>query len=311
MKKRPNKNRKLVQSTDFFYYYIFIFPMIFVLYFYVYILQPISTNPPFFMEFGKRNLIYNNSYMNSYEKLLKSAQKLHDKGIINSVVFHGSRDKKMIALTFDADMTIGMAQMLTNKTVDSFYDSRLIEELRSSKTPATLFITGMWTEMYPSETQDLADDPLFELGSHSYAHMGFSGPCYSLPEMNSEDKIQDIGTSQFLLQKYTGKKIKLFRFPGGCYSLDDVLLVKKAGMTPVQWDVVAHDGFNSSTESILANILNNVKNGSIIVMHMNGFPNEPVDDIVVPQVIKILSDRGFQFVTVSQLLDNPEAYAND
>jgi len=292
MKKSANKNKKLVKEKSFLYYYFFLAPIVLLFNLYIFIMQPLEKNPPFFMELRNQGMKQN----------MRMEQ--HDKGIRNGMVFHGERGKKMVALTFDADMTEGMAQSLKSGAVQSLYDRRLIEQLRKSNTPATLFLSGMWTEVYPKETRELANDSLFELGSHSYAHKAFTNNCFSLLKIDEFEKIQDIGTSQFLIQKHTGVKTKLFRFPGGCYSLEDISLLKKAGMIPIQWDVVANDGFNPNPEAIISNIVSQARNGSIIVLHMNGFPNEPVDYVAVPQAIKILKERGFEFVTISKLLEN-------
>ncbi len=300
MKKRANKNRKKIKDNSFLYTYIILLPLLVVFSFSVFFLSPQLSGKPYFM---------NNP--NTHQTYLKNAD--WKKQLINhnnffvqkkGIIFHGDRNKKKVALTFDADMTEGMAQMLRGGLVKSYYDSKMIEVLRAFKTPATLFVTGMWAEAYPQETKDLASDPLFEIGSHSYAHKAFTNDCFGLPSLEDTEKIQDLGTSQFMLQKFTGVKTKLFRFPGGCYKIKDLDLLKKAGMTAIQWDVVANDGFNPNPEIIINNVVSNTRNGSIIVMHMNGFPNEPVDYIAVPQIVKILREKGFEFVTVSTLLNS-------
>jgi peptidoglycan/xylan/chitin deacetylase (PgdA/CDA1 family) len=298
MKKRAKKNTKKVKDRDLIFYVLNIFFVFITLYILNFIALPQPSSLPFFVE-------YSHNKLSNEQKL--DLKKILTKGFVfnsdnQNIIFHGDRTKKMVALTFDADMTEGMVEMLKSGSVQSFYDGRLIQSLRESQTPATLFLAGKWTEVYPDETRNLASDPLFELGSHSYAHKSFTNSCYSLEPIASDEKIQDIGTSQFMIEKYTGVKTKLFRFPGGCYSEDDLKLLKEAGMTAIQWDVVGGDGFNPNPEVILSNIVNKTQNGSIIVLHMNGFPNEPYDYFVVPQAVKILKEKGFEFVTVSQLL---------
>lgn len=64
------------------------------------------------------------------------------RGELFGVYFHGDRNSKKIALTFDADMTFGMQQMLDSGRVKSFYDDRLIAELINLNAPATLFCPG-------------------------------------------------------------------------------------------------------------------------------------------------------------------------
>ncbi|MGH7203140.1 MAG: polysaccharide deacetylase family protein [Candidatus Levyibacteriota bacterium] len=223
----------------------------------------------------------------------------------NSIVFHGPRNKKQVALTFDADMTPWMHDQYTSGNVASYYDEKLIDELKETHTPATLFLTGMWIELYPYVAKELAANPLFELGNHSYSHPSFSGFCYGLAQLPQNGEDDEIDKTQSLLFDLTKKQNTLFRFPGGCYSQDDIALLHTKGLTGIQWDVVGDDGFNDNGDIIQNNIFSTVQNGSIIVMHMNGVPNDPVTDEVLPNIISTLKQRGYEFVTVSQLLAPP------
>lgn len=237
-----------------------------------------------------------------YQVILRQLDFVSGKGELFGVYFHGNRSHKRVALTFDADLTLGMQQMLERGTVKSFYDDKLIAILRNTQTPATLFLTGLWVEQYPDITKELASDALFEIGSHSYTHRAYASPCYALENLPDDRKIEDIGVSQLLIEKYTGKKTTLFRFPGGCFGPGDLALLKLAGAKAIAWDVVADDGFSSNENSIVDRVVSRVKNGSIIVMHMNGFPNEPVDYLAVPRIIEELKKNGFEFVKTSDLL---------
>src|ERR1700735_578125 len=93
---------------------------------------------------------------------------------------HAATDKKIVALSFDADMTPGMLNELRSKKVASWYNEKVIAALRQERVPATLFMTGLWIEAYSDVTKGLSADPLFELGSHSYSHGAFHSPCYRL-----------------------------------------------------------------------------------------------------------------------------------
>ena len=218
------------------------------------------------------------------------------------VIFHGPRNKKRIALTFDADMTPWMRKQLLSGNVKSYYNRQLIDYLDKTHTKATLFLTGMWIELYPDVAKQLAADPLFELANHSYSHPSFAGYCYDLPQMTSGGPQGQIEKTQQLLYLLTQVKNTLFRFPGGCYSQQDLTLLHKDDIQAIQWDVVGDDGFNNNTQAIEASVLNHVQNGSIVVMHMNGYPNDPKTIDALPYIIQTLKKRGYSFVTVSELL---------
>ena len=219
-----------------------------------------------------------------------------------SVVFHGPRNRKRIALTFDADMTTGMKVLLISGRVKSYFDRDLITYLETTHTKATLFLTGMWIEQYSAATKELAANPLFELGNHSYSHPSFYGYCYGLPQRPRDQLIEEVALTEELLRSYTGKDNVLFRFPGGCFNATGVELAHLAGDTVIQWDVVAGDGFNHNEKGIEYKVLSAVQSGSIIVMHMNGAPNDPVTSRAVQVIVPALKAQGYEFVTVSDLL---------
>ncbi len=224
-----------------------------------------------------------------------------------NVIFHGPRDKKKIALTFDAEMTDGMKASLQSGQVKSLYEKRIVDTLNQTQTKATLFLTGLWIELYPDVTKELSKNPLFELGSHSYTDSSYHGFCYGLKQVPATLKIEDIGATEKLLRERAGVDNRLFRFPGGCYTPEDVKLVNQADDTVVHWDVSGSDGFNNNTQQVIHNVIDNTQNGSIIILHMNGAPYSPKTAEALPTIISKLKDKGFEFVKVSELLGLPPA----
>lgn len=218
------------------------------------------------------------------------------------VVFNGPRDQKKVALTFDADMTNFMKTMLTSGEVKSYYDRQLTDYLIETNTKATLFLAGMWIEAYPDATKELGSNPLFELADHSYSHRSFDGDCYGLGEFPDDEDYIEIEKTEKLLSTIAGVKNKVFRFPGGCYGLNDVTIVHEKGLVPIQWDVEGRDGFNDNASAIVTNVLSRTTNGSIIVLHMNGYPNEPKTLEALKEIIPTLKKQRYEFVKVSELL---------
>ena len=96
---------------------------------------------------------------------------------------HAVTGQKVVALTFDADMTPGMSNELRSGRIASWYNQKVIATLREHHVPATLFLAGLWIERYPAVTQDLSTDPLFEIGNHSYSLPGFHSPCFGLASL--------------------------------------------------------------------------------------------------------------------------------
>ena len=223
-----------------------------------------------------------------------------------NVILHGSRDKKKIALTFDAEMTEGMKLNYLSGRVKSSYDPRIVEVLNQTNTKATFFLTGMWIELYPKVTKELAQNPLFELGSHSYTDTSYNGPCFGLKQIPDSLNVEQVGSTEKLLREHARIDNQLFRFPGGCYNKEDIKTVKESGDIIVHWDVAGSDGFNENAKSIVSNVVKNTQNGSIIVLHLNGAPTAPKTAEALPEIILILKKNGYEFVKVNELLGLPK-----
>jgi peptidoglycan/xylan/chitin deacetylase (PgdA/CDA1 family) len=219
-----------------------------------------------------------------------------------TMVFHGPRDSGMVALTFDADMTHGMWRSLDAGRIKSSFDHRIIDTLHRTRTPATIFATGLWIKRYPKETAKLANDPLVEFGNHSYEHDAFTMPCYGLPGLAPKKRTSDVRRTAAILDHDVPGHTPYFRFPGGCHDKAAVKAVVAAGDTPIQWDVISGDAFGHDPRVITRTVLAEAKGGSIVVMHLNGAPTAPETHAALPKIISGLRGRGLRLVTVSELL---------
>ncbi len=200
------------------------------------------------------------------------------------LITHGERNRKQVALTFDACQTRKPAG----------YDARLIHILRVTHTPATLMLGGRWMETHPAATRSLAADPLFELGNHSYLHPHMTR--LSPAQMRTElQKTQDV------MYRLTGKQGVLFRPPYGEYDPALLAVAGCMGLHTLTWEVVTGDPDpHISAQAIERAVRERTRPGSFVIMHMNGRGWHTAQ--ALPTVIRDLRRRGYQFVTVSQAL---------
>jgi len=220
----------------------------------------------------------------------------------NPVINRVSTDKKIIALTFDADMTRGMEQKLKSGKVKSWYNEEVVKTLEQTRTPATLFLTGLWIENYPEITKELSLNPLFEIANHSYSHPGFVSPCYNLPAISDSSADWEIAKTDDLLKEYAPNYKKYFRFPGFCHDEYDIGAVQKYGYQIVHGDVIAGDGFTRNAAGIIYRVVSRAKPGSIVILHMHGGQNAPSTGKALPEIIRQLKEKGYKFVKISELL---------
>lgn len=207
-----------------------------------------------------------------------------------------------IALTFDLDMTPGMLADLRAGVVTSWVDTSALSYLQQTHTPATLFMTGMWAEVYPQLARQLAQSGQFEIANHSYSHPAFHHPCYGLGTTGPAGNDWQVTHAQQTIEQITGVQPRFFRFPGGCYDPAAVGAVHRLGLQPVEWTVNSLDAFNHNPGQIVWLVTHRASAGGIVIMHLMGGPNAPETGTALRAIIPALVQRGFRFVTVSQLL---------
>jgi peptidoglycan-N-acetylglucosamine deacetylase len=239
------------------------------------------------------------AYLNTKKAILTTALPLPQ------VIEHGPRSKKQVALTFDADMTYGMLNLLQNGSVKSWYNKPVIEYLEKEQVKATIFFAGLWVKAYPKESKQIAQNPLFEIGNHSYSHPAFTLDCFGLPFIGNGNDKNEVDDAQKIIIQTTKIVPQIFRFPGGCYDKIDLDTISRLGLTIVHWDTVADDGFNYDTQSIIRNVENRAQNGSIVVMHLNEGTAPKTYDALL-KIIPDLKKRGYSFVKVSDLIPSQD-----
>lgn len=224
---------------------------------------------------------------------------------LSSSFDHAATSQKIVALTFDADMTPGMLRELKSGKVASWYNRSVIEALRRDQIPATLFLTGLWIEAYSDAVKELAADPLFELGNHSYSHGAFHSPCYGLFPIPPSKQADEVDKTDALLRRYAPSYRKYFRFPGLCSDAQAIKTVQSQGYTVIGGDVDGADAFEKSPKWVAADVVAHVRPGSIVVLHMHGGRDAPATGSALPDMIAKLRAAGYSFVKVSDLLKLP------
>ncbi|MEV7413794.1 polysaccharide deacetylase family protein [Streptomyces sp. NPDC089919] len=207
---------------------------------------------------------------------------------------------KVVALTFDADMTADQGPRAARG--EHFDNPQLIASLRRLKVPATIFMTGRWAEEYPDQARSIGTDPLFEIANHSYSHYAFKEPCYGLPALDPAAARADVDRA-FEAFRTAGARntVPYFRFPGGCYDDDALRVLSTAKVTAVQWDVVSGDAFAKDPDAVAEDVLDGVKPGSVVVMHCTRSA-APVTETALRRIVPELRARGYRFVKVSELV---------
>jgi len=205
-----------------------------------------------------------------------------------NVVFHGSRKEMNIALIFDA---------CPRTHVDAF-STEIVDFLRREKIPTTFFVSGKWAEACPKCLRQLESEPFFEIALHGYSHKRSTG----LPESEIAGEIENNRTA---LIRLGAPPQPIFRPPYGDdpYTLAEA--ARKAGVTPIMWDIGPDDPDPHHGPDYLEKvILTWARGGSIVVMHVNGGGVWTAK--ALPDIVAQLRAKGFTFVKVSDLLSREQ-----
>ncbi len=201
------------------------------------------------------------------------------KGIQNTIFWSGPFKFKKIALTFDDG---------PNPKNTTF----LLKALEEKNVPATFFLTGENAERYPALVKEIQKQG-HEIGNHSYSHSNMS-------KSDPLKVIKEIRKTQRILERITGKAPVLFRPPYGTMMLEDMVVIPRFGLKVILWTVDSKDWSNIKESEIAENVLQKTCGGSIIVCHEQC--RESIKSL--PGVIDALRERGYEFVTVSELIED-------
>jgi len=190
--------------------------------------------------------------------------------------YHGVRGKNQIALTVNVDWgeeyLPGMLRILHDKGVK-----------------ATIFVTGNWARKCPDLLKEMARLG-HEIGNHGYSHL-------HPKSLNDQQLIELIKKNEELIYSITNRRTELFAPPYGEVDERIARVANSIGYSTIMWSADTVDWQRPAPEIIVQRAINKIDDGGIILMH----PTEP-SLYALSDIIDTLQDRGYQFVTVSELI---------
>lgn len=203
---------------------------------------------------------------------------------VKRVVWRVQTTEQKIALTFDD----GPHKKFT---------PQLLKILQQHKVPATFFLIGKHVQVEPALAHEIVEAG-HEVGSHTYTHQ---------PMVQLENKLlhDEIRRTDQLLKSLPNVTPKFLRPPMGLFSKRVLDIIEEEGYKTVIGDVYPRDPHLPGKNKIFERVLRRTKNGSIIILHDGGnTANIDRSQTVwaVERLIPELLDRGYQFVTLSELI---------
>ena len=173
------------------------------------------------------------------------------------------------------------------------YTPEILDILAKHGAKATFFAVGVNAETYPHIIRRILAEG-HELGNHTYNH-------YHTQKMECDVLRRDILACSEALRKISGSEPLYFRPPEGVCTEEIKDLCRERGYTIVMWSIDTRDWAHTPIADIVKNVQKNAADGAIILMHDFIGKNSPTP-AALRQILPILQEAGFEFVTVSELL---------
>ena len=125
---------------------------------------------------------------------------------------------------------------------------------------------------------------------------------------------KEIKDTQSAVKSVTGTYPKTFRPPYRAISKDMCEIIKSNNMNIVLWSYVdARDWSSPGVSSIIKTIENGVQNGCIILLHDYNKIRNPKSQTIeaLDKIIPDLLEKGYKFVTISELIEHLEKNTNN
>jgi chitin deacetylase len=198
-------------------------------------------------------------------------------GIVNRI----DTQDMVVAITFDD----GPSPKVDN----------ILSILNSENVKATFFLIGNEIEKYPEETKKLISAGQ-EIGNHTYSHnhMVLKTPSYIKAEIEKTDN---------LIREMGYKEPIQFRPPYSKKLLFLPYYLKQHDRKTILWDLEPNSfpEINSRSDNIVKYVVDNVKPGSIILLHPM-YDNKGTTIGALKGIIEGLKNKGYEFKTVNELL---------
>ena len=198
-------------------------------------------------------------------------------------VWHGRRDRRSVALTFDDGPSEGTAEIL--------------EILGRQGVAATFFQCGANVERLPALAREVKEAG-HEIGNHSHSHKLL---CFRSPRFMEDD----LRRAQETIEAHTGCRPALFRAPYGVRWFGIGGVERRLQLTGVMWTIIGYD-WNRKVNRVVERVSRRVSSGAILCLHdgreLRARPDIGVTVETVRRLVPMLLDRGYGFETVSRLL---------
>jgi peptidoglycan-N-acetylglucosamine deacetylase len=201
------------------------------------------------------------------------------------VIWSGSPTAKRVALTFDDGPRPGVTE-------------HVLDLLDDAGARATFFVVGQRIVSGGEKARALLRrmrDEGHEIGNHSYSHP-------NVARLGIAELHREIARTDEAIDAACGIRPRMFRPPGGGLDFNAVRSLASTGLEGVVlWSIDPSDWKNPSRGETWQRVATALHPGAIILLH----DTHEETLRALPLLLDLIQARGFEIVTVSDLVSNP------
>jgi peptidoglycan-N-acetylglucosamine deacetylase len=175
------------------------------------------------------------------------------------------------------------------------YTNQILAILQRYHIRATFFCVGEQVAAFPSTVrQEYYGGHI--IGNHSYTHPYMSA-------LTAASVAWQLSTTSDIIHNTIGVRPLFFRPPYGAYNSTVLTYANSYALDTTLWNDDPQDWSMPGVNTIVNRVLQQVGDGSIILMH-DGGGNRWQTVAALPIIIEWLQSHGFRFVTMQQLVND-------
>lgn len=204
------------------------------------------------------------------------------KPLFPGCLWSGDEQCRTIALTFDDGP-------------HPYYTPQLLDVLDRYNIPASFFWLGACVKRSPAIARTVYERGHW-IGLHGYDHQSF--PLLSAAAL--KQTLRQTQTEITDACQLSPTAVRDVRPPNGFFTPRTLALLQQWQYRSVMWSVVPEDWVQPGVVTVVQRVLNQVQNGSIIVLH-DGYNGGADVAQTVTQLLPLLLNQNYRFVTVDHL----------
>lgn len=193
----------------------------------------------------------------------------------------------------DIDCRVERCVAITFDDGPGLHTDKLLRALDAAGARATFFVLGDVAAARPTALRKIAVAG-HEIATHTWDHE-------ALPRLTDQQVRSELTRSADVIEKITGTRPALMRPPYGSLSSRVIGLLGAREWPIILWSLDPQDWRDRNADTVYRRVIAGTQPGEIVLLH----DIHATTVAAVPRILAELSDRGYTFVTVSELYNRP------